>query len=144
MWFQRNRHWRRIFFLLLALLPCSLAFTVLFWDTIHEIPDRWHLSFLNPEPVSSLKSPIDIFSIDPESRSRRYPINDLIAKADSEYERLLGNQNTGLAQAAQAYRSRRGRHPPPSFDRWVAFAEAHDCLIIEDMFDCIYHDLNPF
>lgn len=72
------------------------------------------------------------------------PINDLIAKADSKYERLLGKQTIGLAQASQAYRSRRGRHPPPSFDRWVAFAEAHGCLIIEDMFDRIYHDFEPF
>lgn len=131
-------------FLFLLLLLGSLTFTVFFWDVINEIPDRWHLPFLNPEPVSSLNSPLDIFSLDPDPVSQQHPIIDLIASADSEYERLLRKQTTGLEQAAQAYRSRRGRHPPPWFDRWVAFAESHDCLIIEEMFDRIYHDLNPF
>jgi Glycosyl transferase family 90 len=144
MWFRLNCHWKRMFFLFPTLLLGSLTFTVLFWDTINEIPDRWHLPFFNTEPVSSLNSPIDIFSVDPDLISPQHPINDLIAKADSEYEQLLGKKTTGLAQAAQAYRSRRGRHPPPSFDRWVALAEAHDCVIIEDMFDRIYDDLNPF
>lgn len=133
-----------MFLIFLALLLGSLILFVLFWDTINEIPDRWHLSFLNPEPVSSLSSPTDIFSFEPDPVPRQHPLNDLIAKAAGEYERLLAKQTTGLAQAAQAYRSRRGRHPPPWFDQWVAFAEAHDCLIIEDMFDRIYHDLNPF
>jgi Glycosyl transferase family 90 len=144
MWSRLNRPWRRIFLLFLALLLSALTITLLYWDSIHEIPDRWHLPFLNPEPVSSLNSPLEIFSSDEDSISRQHPIYDLIAKAGGEYERLLGKQTNGLAQAAQAYRSRRGRHPPPSFDRWVAFAEAHDCLMIEDLFDRIYHDLNPF
>ncbi|KAJ9609539.1 hypothetical protein H2200_005866 [Cladophialophora chaetospira] len=144
MWSRLNRHWKRLLVICLALLFASVTFVVGFWDTINEIPDRWHMPFLNPEPVSSLGFPTAIFNLDSETASLQHPINDLIANADEEYEHLVAKQSTGLAQAAQAYRSWRGRHPPPWFDQWYAFAELHDCVMIEDLFDRIYHDLNPF
>lgn len=38
----------------------------------------------------------------------------------------------------------RGRHPPPHFDKWFEFASSHGCVIIEDLFDQIYRDIDPF
>ena len=57
---------------------------------------------------------------------------------------MLTKKSNTLAEAAEAYRKRRGRHPPPGFDVWYQFAVDHDALIVEDFFDQIYHDLNPF
>ena len=144
MWPLLRRLWKRIFILCLALLLGLIIVSMLFWETANEIPDRWHLPFLNPEPASRFSSPNDIFRLDPEPTPRHHPIDDLIAEADDEHSRLLRKQTTSVAEAAQTYRRRRGRHPPPWFDRWVDFAEAHDCLVIENMFDRIYADLNPF
>lgn len=39
---------------------------------------------------------------------------------------------------------RRGRHPPPGFDKWVEYALNHDAVIVENFFDRIYSDLQPF
>ena len=46
--------------------------------------------------------------------------------------------------AAARYRERRGRHPPPGFDKWVQAALDTDAIIVEDFFDRIYKDLTPF
>jgi len=45
--------------------------------------------------------------------------------------------------AAQNYRGRYGRDPPPNFDHWYNFARLHDSLVIDD-FDNIYNDVLPF
>ncbi|KAK7192371.1 hypothetical protein DPSP01_004958 [Paraphaeosphaeria sporulosa] len=73
-----------------------------------------------------------------------HPIDDLITNATATLHSLLSRQTTTLTEAASAYRERRGRHPPPGFDVWHAFANAHDALLVEDFFDRIYDDLNPF
>ena len=144
MWARLNRQWKRTFIIFLAATFGSIIFTVYSWDAINEIPDRWHLPHLNPEPASSLSSPADIFRLDSSPTLQQHPIDNLIQHADREYQQLLDKETTGVSQAAKSYRNRRGRHPPPGFDHWVAFAEEHDCLMIEDMFDRIYQDLDPF
>lgn len=73
-----------------------------------------------------------------------HPIDQLIKVADKDFEDLLAKESNTLAEAAQAYRKRRGRHPPPGFDKWYEFAKENDAVIVEDFFDQIYHDLNPF
>jgi len=73
-----------------------------------------------------------------------HPIDKLIWKAEQEFQAVLAKETTTLAEAAEAYRNRRGRHPPPGFDRWFQFAQENDAVIVEDFFDRIYHDLNPF
>lgn len=75
---------------------------------------------------------------------RDHPIDELIKNADKIFKEILAKESTNLTQAAQAYRERRGRHPPPGFDKWFEFAQEHDAIIVEDFFDRIYHDLNPF
>lgn len=73
-----------------------------------------------------------------------HPISKLIADAQSSFASLLDKRSGSLEEAAQRYRQRRGRHPPPGFDAWFAAAQKHDAIVVEDFFDRIYHDLAPF
>lgn len=73
-----------------------------------------------------------------------HPIDHLIAKAQGDLEGLLQKETHTLNDAAQAYRQRRGRQPPPRFDNWFAFAQNRSAVMVEDFFDQIYDDLNPF
>jgi hypothetical protein len=57
---------------------------------------------------------------------------------------LLSRQTYDLKSAAAEYRRRRGRHPPPEFHTWFEFAQGRGAIIVEDFWDQIYHDLNPF
>ncbi|KAI1112554.1 glycosyltransferase family 90 protein [Nemania sp. NC0429] len=89
-----------------------------------------------------------VMSTEPEQAGpdtpRDHPIDELIKNADKTFKDLLAKESSNLTEAAQAYRERRGRHPPPGFDKWFEFAQEHDAIIVEDFFDRIYHDLNPF
>lgn len=73
-----------------------------------------------------------------------HPIDDLLEQADQDYKNLLAKETHDVQAAVRAYESRRGRRPPPGFDLWFKFAKNHDAVIVEDFFDRIYHDLNPF
>jgi Glycosyl transferase family 90 len=73
-----------------------------------------------------------------------HPIDQLIRQFQQKQQDLLAKQPATLEEAAAVYRTRRGRHPPPGFDLWFEGAKARDALIIEDFFDRIYHDTNPF
>ena len=73
-----------------------------------------------------------------------HPIDHLVQRADEEWRLLLSRKTTDLASAAREYRQRRGRHPPPGFDKWFQQAKAKNAIIIEDLFDQIYADLSPF
>lgn len=73
-----------------------------------------------------------------------HPIDHLIQRANTEFDALLKRETKTLAAAAEAYRARRGRHPPPWFDKWFAFAMQRNAVIVEDLWDRIYDDLNPF
>ncbi|KAI9729015.1 MAG: hypothetical protein M1828_000100 [Chrysothrix sp. TS-e1954] len=78
------------------------------------------------------------------SKAKPHPIDALIAEADQHYEHVWNTQSYDIHTAAEAYRERRGRHPPPGFDAWFSFAQKNDAIIVEEFFDQIHHDLNPF
>lgn len=80
----------------------------------------------------------------PASSTQGHPIEHLIKKADQDLKTLLSKETKTLNDTAAAYRARRGRHPPPNFDKWYAFAKSKDALMIEDFFDTLYDDLKPF
>jgi hypothetical protein len=63
--------------------------------------------------------------------------------AATEFEALSNEESHDLASAAWTYRQKRGRHPPPGFDKWFAYAQSHNSLIIEEFWDQIYDDLTP-
>lgn len=73
-----------------------------------------------------------------------HPISKLMIDAKDLHESLLEKRSHSLTSAASRYRDRRGRHPPPGFDRWVNAALESNAVIVEDFFDRIYKDLAPF
>ncbi|EEH33084.1 hypothetical protein PAAG_04137 [Paracoccidioides lutzii Pb01] len=78
------------------------------------------------------------------SFSSPHPINSLIWNAEEEWRRLRESQTHDVRAAAREYRRRRGRHPPPGFDKWFYFAKENNAVIVEDFFDRIYDDLAPY
>lgn len=74
----------------------------------------------------------------------RHPVEHLVAEADRQFLDLLAQETHSLEDAAAAYRKRRGRHPPPGFDRWHKFASDNNVVVVESFWDQIYHDLHPF
>ncbi|KAH0542836.1 hypothetical protein FGG08_002790 [Glutinoglossum americanum] len=75
--------------------------------------------------------------------AQRHPIEDLVEAADRDFSSQLSKETLDLKSAAAAYREKRGRHPPPSFDKWFEFAKSHKAVIVEDFWDQIYDDINP-
>ncbi|KKK12233.1 hypothetical protein ARAM_006647 [Aspergillus rambellii] len=73
-----------------------------------------------------------------------HPIDHLIAAANKQWRTLLTQETHTLQNATAKYRQRRGRHPPPGFEEWYRFAKEKDAVMIEDLFDQIYHDLSPY
>lgn len=73
-----------------------------------------------------------------------HPIDDLIATAEAQYQDVMARATFNLADAESTYIARRGRRPPPRFDIWFDYAQRHNSIIVEDFFDRIYDDLNPF
>lgn len=80
----------------------------------------------------------------PKVSSTPHPIDDLVAQADSQHNDFLAKRSYTVNEAAAAYRERRGRHPPPSFDKWFSWAADRKTVVVEDFFDQIYSDLDPF
>ncbi|KAH6653314.1 capsular associated protein [Truncatella angustata] len=80
----------------------------------------------------------------PPTSSATHPIDSLIEMAETTFKETLAKESRSLNAAAEAYRKRRGRHPPPGFREWYNFAKEHDAVMVEDFWDQIYHDLNPF
>ncbi|KAK4146663.1 uncharacterized protein C8A04DRAFT_34855 [Dichotomopilus funicola] len=74
----------------------------------------------------------------------KHPIDDLIKTAEQEFADKLAKETYTLSDAAAAYRRRRGRHPPPGFEEWHAFAQEKNAVVVEEFWDQIYHDLEPF
>ncbi len=73
-----------------------------------------------------------------------HPISHLIHDARRNFQKLLSRRSFTVEEAATRYRDRRGRHPPPGFGIWFAQASKDGAIIVEEFFDRIYHDLNPF
>lgn len=73
-----------------------------------------------------------------------HPIDRLIDLANKQFADQLTEESHTLSEAAAAYRKRRGRHPPPGFDQWYAFAKEKNAVMVEAFWDQIHHDLEPF
>lgn len=73
-----------------------------------------------------------------------HPIARLMRRAEEDFAALLAGEAVSLEDAARKYRGRRGRHPPPGFDAWYAFARAKGAVVVEGFFDQVYQDLGPF
>jgi hypothetical protein len=113
-----------------TLVTTSLAYVLLYTNSFQQLRNV-HLPPLGPPKHE-------------DWTDRKHPIDDLILKARATYTRVLGKQSYDVTSAARLYRQRRGRHPPPGFDKWYEYAQSKDAVIVEDFFDRIYHDLNPY
>jgi hypothetical protein len=74
----------------------------------------------------------------------KHPIKKLMVDARARHEAVLAKRSYTLNDAAARYRARRGRHPPPGFDKWTAAALSSNAILVEDFFDRIYKDLTPY
>ncbi|GAB7357590.1 hypothetical protein MBLNU459_g0098t1 [Dothideomycetes sp. NU459] len=79
-----------------------------------------------------------------EKQRAQHPIDTLIRRAQRDYDKLLAQETNNVEAGVHAYEQRRGRRPPPGFDVWYKFAQDNGALIVEEFFDRIYDDLNPF
>ncbi|KAI2634455.1 Sodium/hydrogen exchanger family-domain-containing protein [Xylaria nigripes] len=87
---------------------------------------------------------IDASKDTPYKSTNNHPIHNLAQGAQLRFKQLLEKRATSLDQAASRYRERRHRHPPPGFDAWYAAAQKSNAIVVEEFFDRIYHDINPF
>ncbi|KAI1435826.1 capsular associated protein [Xylaria sp. CBS 124048] len=80
----------------------------------------------------------------PVLSTNNHAIYKLTHDAKDRFAKIVKKRSRDLKTAAKRYRERRGRHPPPGFDVWFQAAKESDALIVEDFFDRVYHDINPF
>ncbi|KAI1344356.1 hypothetical protein F5Y15DRAFT_110339 [Xylariaceae sp. FL0016] len=111
-------------------------------DAAKEKSGDHQLDDVGEKPIVDSKPP----PLDPSmaGATGKHPIDELISVAERDFSKVMAKEAKTLADAADAYRKRRGRHPPPGFDKWYEFAKDNDAVMVEDFFDQIYHDLNPF
>ncbi|TKA62496.1 hypothetical protein B0A55_10947 [Friedmanniomyces simplex] len=117
-------------YLILATITLTCTFVYFIYDT-HTSAER--------------VDKIHAFDASPSvSQEHEHPIGKLIRYAQAEQGRLLSRQSHDLSTAVIRYQERRGRRPPPDFNAWFDYAQKHDAIIVEEFFDRIYDDLNPF
>lgn len=123
------------------LVVAAGVLTIAAWLFVNSfgVPQHLHIPSLDLGTSVAPKPP-PTHSIPPGG----HPIDDLIERADADLDRLLQKEAHTLKDAAQQYRERRGRQPPPGFDKWFAFARNHSAVVVEEFFDRIYDDLGPF
>ena len=125
------------------LVVAAAVLTIVAWAFVSSfgVPQQIHIP-----GIDVVKSPPGPARPPPTHTTRpgEHPIDELIGRADVELARLLQKEARTLEDAAQQYRERRGRQPPPGFDKWYAFAQNRSAVMVEEFFDRIYDDLNPF
>lgn len=110
---------------------CVFAFVVGNYVIWHDV-DAWDAHDLElPKSLSTGPGP-------------RHPITKLMREAKTRHEAQLAKRSLDVAAAADRYRTARGRHPPPGFDKWFQAALDSDSIVVEEYFDRIYKDLTPF
>lgn len=98
--------------------------------------------FLTPTQTYLRAPPAFEFPVEDGGRQRT--LDDVIEEARRTNDKSVQEEASTLQEAADSYRRRRGRHPPPGFDKWFARARNSRAVIVESFFDQIYEDLEPF
>lgn len=125
---------------LLAVLLLGLWWYIL--PQSHSFRERLSVISHTTLPVQQQLLPV---STPPKRPKKNHPIDQLIVRANEEFRTLIGKETKNLQDAATAYRNRRGRQPPPGFDKWFEYAyKEKSAVIVEEFFDKIYEDLEPF
>lgn len=79
-----------------------------------------------------------------QEKQRWHPVEELHQRAQQHLAQLLEKETGSLEEAEEAYIRRRGRRPPPGFDKWFQYAQSHGVILVEDFWDRIYDDIEPF
>lgn len=124
--------------LLAAIAACLVTFGFLLRND--HASQFWRKA--TPWSTSDFQHPTLAITI--EDQRDNHPITRLIRSAQHTFNALLDKQSHTLADAARKYRERRGRHPPPGFDAWFYAAQKRGAVVVEEFFDRIHHDINPF
>ncbi|KAM0274969.1 hypothetical protein ACHAQH_007699 [Verticillium albo-atrum] len=122
----------------------AIVFSLVLVLLLIQDRETGYLYGLVPTDLGSHRHDADDWAGDDADVNATHPIDELISEARLNYHQLLGKRSLTLEQAASRYRERRGRHPPPGFDAWFAAAAASKAVIVEEFFDRIHHDINPF
>ncbi|KAL9565172.1 hypothetical protein ACKAV7_010692 [Fusarium commune] len=122
----------------------ALAALVLFafWSFSNRSPAPSLLPIQKSQPAAA--DGADSFPAKAAEQPGAHPIDKLINDGGKRYKELLAKESHTLEEAAQAYRKRRGRHPPPGFDKWWDFAKQNNAIVVEEFWDQVYHDIDPF
>jgi hypothetical protein len=86
----------------------------------------------------------EVESVEAQLPEGLHPIEFLMSQAGKHFDALIATETTTLHHAAAQYRKKRGRHPPPGFEAWYAYAVESGAVVIESLWDQIYEDLKPF
>ncbi|GAA6063769.1 hypothetical protein JCM10212_006265 [Sporobolomyces blumeae] len=89
--------------------------------------------------ISAQASPTSPTLVPPQP----HPIHYLIREAEAAWNDKVSRQSRTLAEAVAEYRRRYGIAPPRGFDRWYAFATAHNVSLIDE-YDSIQSQVLPF
>ncbi|KAF4837014.1 Beta-1,2-xylosyltransferase 1 [Colletotrichum tropicale] len=122
--------------LVVFILSLILTSSYIYRDTITQKAST--IKFTDGEATDYFKYPFN------SSDANANPIDWLIHDARARQDAVLQKRSRTLHNAAQRYRERRGRHPPPGFQEWFRHAEETQAIVIEEFFDRIYDDLKPF
>jgi hypothetical protein len=108
-----------------------------------EYPSAHDVEAPSPAPSEKQSTTPAPSETHPATSSGGHPIESLIIKAKQDFTTLIDRQSKTLEEAETEYRRRYSRDPPPGFDKWFAYAQSHDSVIIDD-FDIIHDALGPF
>ncbi|TGJ78362.1 hypothetical protein E0Z10_g10403 [Xylaria hypoxylon] len=128
-------------------IACIVTIPLLYFVLYQALPDTIASvvsSKASPKGRPGNKGDAQHVTPSPAKVNDGHPISGLIENAYARFSGLLGKRSWSLAHAAARYRELRGRHPPPGFDKWFEEAQSHDAIIVEEFFDRIHHDINPF
>lgn len=139
--------WRALWSLaLLAALTLTTVLYTLTWARGTPIRDLklGKGSLIWSKPGEDVNKTLIAGADNAELPAGMHPIEHLMDIATKQFKRMSKNEIRTLEQAAAQYRKLRGRHPPPGFDAWYAYAASHNAIINERFWDQIHHDLAPF
>jgi hypothetical protein len=71
-------------------------------------------------------------------------IDVLLREAEEKLSHIMSRQTESLDATIQAYRVRRNQEPPKGFDQWYTLASKSNAILVEDMWDSIYEDLEAY
>ncbi|KAF3763422.1 family 90 glycosyltransferase [Cryphonectria parasitica EP155] len=136
---------RRPSAILRYLIPAFLIITLFYYlKPAREPPTPAPgVDLARPAPQASRPEHDENGQLKQQSKNN-HPIDRLIENAQKEFQDTLAGESHSLAEAAAAYRKKRGRHPPPGFDQWYKYAQERNAVMVESFWDQIYHDLEPF